>query len=386
MESDVMNNSDLIVNYMENNSEIINEYFCEGMNLKDFEKIILKKENIIYNKNEYFKIDFDLNTKYHYEDIEKIIYKLNNSKIVKLELLGKSTDLRNIYSLEIGNGDNITIFEAGIHSVEIANSLFIMKYVIDLVNKYENNDLEIIQLLNNNKIVILPFINPDGYEVMLFSNEKIRNKDLYLSKNKYFKFKCNANGVDLNRNMPSQNAGLYYKKNKKNSKIINKPSLEKFFPGFSLGSENETKILIYFQIKYYKKAKLYVSLHSMGRVIYAGKPTLASEFNEKCRKYGKIVSDLTNYKLYDINEEDEGYGNDGTDTDFIAELINGLKFSTKTGRLCKNKYEEKINKPLYKGAVILIESMNVITNNLNLIKLEYEKFKLDKVYTSLIKN
>jgi len=375
----------ILTNNEEKNKDIAN-YYVKGLNYNKFIKIISKKIKTIKSNSNYKTITFDFLKKYNYKQLEEIFLNLNNSEIVKLELLGKSSDNRNIYSIEIGKGKNITLFEAGVHAREIANPLFIIKYMVDLVNKYEENNEEIKKMLNDNKIVILPLLNPDGYEAFLFGKQTINDKKSFLYNNYIKYFKTNINGVDLNRNMPSQTSGLHYLKNKLNSKICMIPSLDKFYAGNKLGSEKESEILIYFQYKYYKDLKLYVSLHSMGRIIYAGKPNLSDEFNNKCNMYGKIVKDISNYHLCPIEEDDEGSGLDGTTTDFIAELINGLKFSTKTGRLSKNNYEEKIITPLHKGAVILIESLNIITTDLNLIKNEYYKYNLEKVYTSLIKN
>ncbi len=375
----------------ENNQDIIARFFAAGISKEDYIDIIERKVEVLKETGEYKKINYDFENHLTYSEFENIYKSLNNSKIVKGEIIGTSVDGRKIYSLEMGKGKKTILFEAGIHASELANPLFITKFMVDLVNKYEENDEETIALLNQYKIVVLPNINPDGYDVAVFGAEILNNKELYDYKNKdkidFHYFKANANGIDLNRNMPSQNGGLYYKKYDLISSTSLLPSTERFryYAGENLGSEPETKTLIYWQNKYLETTYAYISLHSSGRVIYSGKPNLSTEFNNLCNKCANVVSSITGYQILGVDSEEVGQGNDGTSTDFMAELASGFNYSSKTGRLSATSYNSKTIELKHKLCVINIETLERYTKDLGVIKDEYVNYELEKVFLNLIK-
>lgn len=375
----------------ENNPEIISKYFATGISKEDYINIIERKTEVLKETDSYKKMSYNFEEYLKYSELESIYKNLNNSKIVKTEVIGISVDERKIYSLEIGNGDETVLFEAGIHASEFSNPLFIIKFMIDLVNKYEENDKEITELLNKYKIVILPNVNPDGYDVAIFGTKMLKNKKLYTYNNKdkidFHYFKANANGIDLNRNMPSQNGGLYYKKYELNNTVSLLLSTERnrYYAGKVLGSEPETKALIYWQNKYLKDTYAYISFHSSGRVIFNVKPNLSDEFNNLNNNCAKIVNKITEYEILEASDEEVGEGNDGTSTDFMAELANGFNYSSKTGRLSTISYDSKTNELKYKLCVITIETLERYTKDLGLIKDEYIDYELEKVFLNLIK-
>lgn len=381
---------DFIVNTSESDVNNINEFFADGMNLNDFKKVYNQKDNYLISNNNYNQINYDFEEKIHYSDLEKIFYKLNNSSIVKLELIGKSVDNRNIYGIEVGKGNNIIYIDANVHAAEIANTLILTKFLIEIVNGYESGDSSIIEALNTYKIVGIPCMNPDGYEIYNFGVESLNNKDLwwYQNKDKYDfeNMKSNANGIDLNRNFPTQNAGLYYK----NKKLINSVSLDKttkttvYFGGYSLGSEPETKAAMYFMFKHYKNTKAYINMHSQGRVIYAGKPNLSNEFNNITKKFANNINSINGYRVHGLSSEEVGEGNDGSVTDFMAELANGFKFSSKTLRLSTDKYINNSCKLEYSYPVITMETIKTYTTDPSVFKTEYYDKKLRNVLFSLI--
>jgi len=133
-------------------------------------------------------------------------------------------------------------------------------------------------------------------------------------------------------------------------------------------------------------ASAYISLHSAGRVIYSGKPNLSAAFNNKSLRLAKIVSQVNNYTAYDKTEEEVGYGNDGTSTDYASEIISDFKFSKKTGRLSASSYQNPKIKEVINTGIITLETLSEYTFDLNIIKEEYYNQKLYKVFTKLIKN
>lgn len=383
--------SNLITENSEKNPELVKRYFVDGMSTDDYLLTIDQKTTYLDEKGNYSKISYDFEKHYHYYEFEEIFKSLDKSDIVKIEIIGTSVDNRNLYSIEIGNGEEVTMFEAGIHAAEVASPLFITKFMVDLVNNYESGDEEIINLLKNNKIVILPFANPDGYEASIFGTTSLNNQNLYLAeyanKESLEYLKCNANGVDINRNFPSQTAGLYYT----NYSLHNSVSLNKsiafnaYYPGEILASEPETKAIMYWQNKWIKNLKSYVALHSAGRIIYNGKPYLSDEFNNNSNNCAGIIENITGYTAMSKDDEEAGIGNDGTSSEYMAEALSGFTFSTKTGRLSSEFYAKKEDGMKYKDTcVIVIESLEKYTSNLTDIKNEYYDYNLNEAYFEII--
>jgi len=379
-----------IVDKKEEDEENIEKTFEEGMSVNDFKKILLQKENYIKSNDKYNQVLYDFDRKLHYSEIENILYNINNSEIANVEIIGKSEDNRNIYGVEIGNGKDVIYIDANVHAAEVASTLFLTKYMSELVNGYELGDKAIKSALNSVKLAIIPCMNPDGYEVYNFGVESLNNKNLWLYQNKdninFNLIKSNANGVDLNRNFPTQNAGMYFKGNT----LINNVSLEKttstskYFNGYSVGSESETKAAMYFMIKHYRNTYAYMNMHSQGRVIYAGKPNLSTEFNNLSQKFAKNVASITNYSVHGLSSEEVGEGNDGSVTDFMAELANGFKFSSKTGRLYTDRHINNSCKLTYFYPVITIETLNIWTSDPDFFKNEYYDRGIKNLFNSLL--
>ena len=375
----------------EQNSDIVEEYFSNGMSVDDYKNVLIREQNYVTSEGDYEQLSYNFEEKYHYSYFEEIFNKLNKSDIVKLEIIGKSVDGRNLYSLEIGTGKDVTVFEAGIHSGESASPLFITKFMIDIVNSYENGDEDTINLLKNNKIVVLPFANPDGYEVSFFGKDALNNKDLFLANyddDDLIIIKSNANGVDLNRNFPSQTSGLYYSMYNLHYSVSKNQTnnVRKYFPGSTLGSEPETRAIMYLQNKWIENLKSYVALHSAGRVIYNGKPYLSDEYNNTSHSCANIVGNITGYTVLSKADEEAGEGNDGTSSEYMAESLSGFLFSTETGRLSSDYYAKKYDEMKYHNTcVIVIEALERYTINLDTIKNEYYNHDLAKAYLAVIK-
>ncbi len=389
---DVNNNgiSYPIVNYSESDNDIVNKMFAKGMSLDSFKELLKQDLNKINSNDEYEIIKFDFNKSLGYSDIENYLYKLNYSDIVNLYNIGKSVDNRNIYGLEIGTGSKEIFLDANIHAAETANTSILIQFMSEVVNMYENNNNNIKQALNDYKLVVMPCINPDGYEIFTKGIESISNKELWVYKNKdkinFDNLKSNANGVDINRNFPTQNAGLYYK----TKDLLYNVSLEKntgsksYFGGYNLGSEPETKAAMLFMFKHYKNTIYYINLHSQGRVIYSGKPNLSDEFNSVSREFASKISNINNYTVYGIESEEVGEGNDGSATDFMSEIAHEMPFSSKTGRLSSNNYINPDVEYVSKYPVITLETIKTYTTNPEIFKDEYYNYGLRKTLFSLI--
>lgn len=130
-----------------------------------------------------------------------------------------------------------------------------------LINRYlsEKND-------TRNRLLFIPCLNPDG-----MANGT----------------RTNANGVDLNRNFPTQNWESLGVSSEKNE----------YYGGVSPASEQETKFLVYVIDKY--KPDLIITLHEPYQVVNYDGP--AKEIAQK-------ISEITGYKV----EESIGYPTPGS--------------------------------------------------------------------------
>lgn len=379
-----------IVDKAESDSNVVNKMFAKGMSSDSFNQVLKYQADKITSKEEYEKINYNFNKKLCYKDVEYYLNKINNSDIVDLYVIGHSVDNRNIYGLEIGNGSKVIFLDANIHAAETANTHILIQFMSEVVNMYESGNSDVKNALNEFKLVVMPCINPDGYEIFTNGIESISNKELWVYKNKnkinFKNLKSNANGVDINRNFPTQNAGLYYK----SKGLLYNVSLEKntgnqaYFGGYSLGSEPETKAAMYFMLKHYRSVVTYINLHSQGRVIYSGKPNLSNEFNNLSRKFASKISNINKYIVYGIESEEVGEGNDGSATDFMSEIAHEMPFSSKTGRLSSNKYIDPKVDYIVKYPVITLETIKTYTKNTEIFKDEYYNYGLRKVLFSLI--
>ena len=152
-----------------------------------------------------------------------------------------------------------------------------------------------------------------------------------------------------------------------------------------MGSEPETMAAMYYILKHYKNTIAYVNMHSQGRVIYAGKPNLSNEFNDLTIKFANTVSKYTGYRVHGLSSEEVGEGNDGTITDFFAEMAHEFKFSSETLRLSTNKYKGNVNY-VNETAVITLETLNDYTDDFNVFKNEYYNYGIEDMLYSLLFN
>jgi hypothetical protein len=122
-----------------------------------------------------------------FNEMEKELIDLakDHSKTVALKSIGKSVELRNIWSLQITNASKVkkmdVLFIANIHGNEITGRDLMLLFAKDIINISKNRSGSVYKLLDTFRIHIVPSLNPDGAE---------RRQ------------RTNANRVDLNRDFP----------------------------------------------------------------------------------------------------------------------------------------------------------------------------------------
>lgn len=237
--------------------------------------------------------------------------------ILQYVTIGKSHDNRDIVLLKLGIGKQYMICCSGVHGRESINPIVMLRIVEYYADLYINHkqlkyrlkkklnretlhlkdEYEqmlygacIYELLQTFTILFVPLLNPDGYMISLDGFDAIQNPELRQccldlqipSKD----WKCNARGIDINRNFPSK---LWQPKNN-----LDQPA-----------SENETKALITVFQEY--KTNGFLDFHSRGKQIYYYRSMMPESYNKLQLEIANRLMKITNYELVPPeNEIDTG--------------------------------------------------------------------------------
>lgn len=241
-----------------------------------------------FNSNDPYTVD--LLTK----DIEETLQ--SYSSLVSYDVIGKSVQGKDIYALTVGHGPVYVLITAGVHARENANTPLIMQCLFDFLYAGVSGDEQKAQILNRVTLIVVPLVNPDGYDYCI-ENQNGRNK-------------TNLSGVDINRNFPCK----YWGSRKKTS--------GNFYPGPYAGSEPETQAVMTLFDQYH--FTLAVDIHSRGRDIICQKGGYTAEdisTHENPEELNTISITLARYLLHDIKYElvrelKVKKGEEGTLTDY----------------------------------------------------------------------
>ena len=347
--------------------------------------------------SEYTKVD--LNKYYSYEEIEKIIKTFSCYSYVKSYVIGESVDKRNIYDISIGTGKKVILLSSGVHARETSNPLYTLKFISELLINYNKGycGVDIKKIFEDITLHLVPVVNPDGYEAVLFGNDTIRNKDLFLaniSNNEIKEIKCNANGVDINRNFPTYTSNILWK-GKSLFYLRNTAPDIAYFGGYSLSSEPETQTMIsWFNKLINENTVAYMDIHSGGHVIYSSKQHLSIIQENNNKNLARIINDVTKYRIVSSFEEETGQGTDGTTTDYCSEYAAGFTFNEQLGRLCPISLESTLIKkyqgdPVYNMAVITLETTPIgLTKpvSIEVQQNEWEEKRLGEMFLKVLES
>jgi len=197
-----------------------------------------------------------------------------NNDIISIDKIGLSIKRKPILSIKLGNGP-IKVFINGTHHArEAITTVLILDQIKYIISLYKNNsyiyDIDIKNILDKVTFIFVPLVNPDGADLVLSGDKCYQN------------WKANANGVDLNRNYPTQYPD-------EDTVLI--PGF-KGYSGLYSFSEPETIALKHLTEKYLFDGA--ISYHSSGEEIYW-------QFNqlneERDLKIANKISNETNYTL-----------------------------------------------------------------------------------------
>lgn len=140
-------------------------------------------------------MDKDIDMYHNYEALTNVLKQLaqENPDIVSLRSAGKSVQGRELWyvilsdNASIKEQEPITSYIANMHGDETAGREVMIELTLNLVNRYKAGDARIQNILNHSQVLIMPTMNPDGFEL---------------------RRRGNANNIDLNRNFDDPVTGL----------------------------------------------------------------------------------------------------------------------------------------------------------------------------------
>ncbi|MGB4661056.1 MAG: M14 family metallopeptidase, partial [Mobilitalea sp.] len=358
-------------------------------------------------KTKHTKITLDIKKTMNYSTYVNTLKRLSRYEGVYLYKIGKSTEGRNIYAIEIDMESNenkvVFMFTGQVHAREFAGGTFLVNMFVDLVQKAQTDEVTM-DLLKSYKYVAVPIINVDGREALIKEpSEWISGTSLW---------KAYTNGTDGNRNFPSVLWGQVSKGNNLKWNVKSKPGACNY-AGKYAGSNSETKAMIKWLYHYIavEKAVCLLDMHQQGSGLYAGKgwSTKAQEkkANNLRKNIFKILNEGNYSRTYRIIKDEPTYGLVGSGssiTDYAVSVASGAKFSTAMGFFAytdeKKEYmllqitdidNVKFNvSVINKNFSALTVEIGLGTKYLgnsrstrNLLAIEYRKYHFDKLLESL---
>lgn len=238
-----------------------------------------------------------------FEELEE---KIKNTTTLYLDIrvgiFGESEDHRPLYELEIGSGEKAVIILGGVHGRESVNPAVLLQIIRDIGYLLKQEDPVVTDLLKEYRLVFIPLLNPDGYEIAKEGFSAIRNEKLRkeaIEKNICSKeWKANARGVDLNRNFPS---------------ISYQAESEEDYAG----SEAETRALIRLIRENTNGGML--DFHSRGEIIYYYRKAMGDDYNARQLQLAEYLAEESGYSLGTVEDEFAGGGIGGNTVHFYSE-------------------------------------------------------------------
>jgi hypothetical protein len=281
------------------------------------------------------KLSVDIKKSMNYNTYVSTLKKLSRYPGVYLYKIGTSTEGRDLYAVEIdvesSEQKNVIMMTGQIHAREFGGGTFIVKELVDLVQKAQS-DPKTMELLKKNKYVAVPVINVDGREAIIASPRVWTTKSGQL-------WKAYTNGTDGGRNFPGLQWGQVAKGSTYKPMIARSPGYANY-PGSYAGSSNETKAMMKWLYQYtvVEKASLYIDMHNQGAIVYAGKTWQTTKQAQKSLNLRTSVMNVLNNGItkrkYTRVYESGLYGLRGEGsslTDYAATLSVGAKFSPAYG-------------------------------------------------------
>lgn len=224
--------------------------------------------------------------------------------IAKIQKEGVSEQGRLIYSVSVGMGTETVICTGGVHGRESINPSVLVKMTKSYCEKYTKKDSETkhASLLDKYRILFIPLLNPDGYEVACHGFAAITDQKMREFAMKkgidWREWRFNSRGVDLNRNFPCQS---YRKQNTWDEPL----------------SEAESRILA--SIFQREQSIGYLDFHSRGKEIYWYRAAMDESYNIKQNKIAKTLHDACEYRVGTPQDEMQDAASGGNTVQYYSE-------------------------------------------------------------------
>jgi len=406
-----ISNKKISVKTLQNNIKSFGRLYGTGMPLKEYkEAMSYQWEDATEYDKKPSKISVDITNTMNYSTYVKTLKMLSRYDGVYLYKIGKSTNGRDLYAIEIDmdstKDKNVIMLTGQVHAREFAGGTYLVKQFVDLVQKAQT-DKKTMELLKNNKYVAVPIINVDGREAIITGALRWKTGSSEL-------WKAYSNGTDGNRNFPGLQWGQVLNGNSLKWIIEKKPAFANY-PGNYAGSNKETKALMKWIYHYtaVEQASIYLDMHQQGSIVYAGKSWQTKQSEKISLNLRKDVLSLINRGItrrkYYNAEAETSYGLKGEGsslTDYAVSVAIGAKFSPAYGFMAftdgtkecmllqikdldKNIIKVKAtNKNFAANTVEIGYGTSYLGNSSNtrrLIANEYRNFNFDKLLEDLPK-
>lgn len=194
----------------------------------------------------------------------------------KVFVIGNTREKRNIFCIELGNGEKCAVFAAAFHGLEYLTATALMEFA--------KRFSEMPELHNRLKLFVVPMVNPDGVEIAIngvnpknpYHRDIIKHTGIIDFRKVW---QANASGVDINHNF---NADW--------KSVLSSPGPTKY-GGEYPESEPETRAVVKLLQK--TEPELFIAFHSQGREIYYDFNGLESK---SAKQNAERVAEICGYK------------------------------------------------------------------------------------------
>ena len=245
---------------------------------------------------------------------------------VERVVVGQSIRGRELYCVRLGARDALPVLYIGAHhGMERLTSAILMRFINEYCEACAADSriygMAARYLFSERCIYVLPMLNPDGVEISLHGADPsgpLYDRICRMSGGDFMHWQSNERGVDLNHNY---DAGFTeYKEIEQKLGIYGGPGK---YSGEYPESEPETAALC--KLVRTSEPRLAITLHTQGEEIFC---TSGGECPAASRRIGKIISELTGYKL----SMPDGTAAYGGFTDWFVAEFGRPSFTIECGR------------------------------------------------------
>lgn len=210
---------------------------------------------------------------YTYEIMERNIHALKaRYPFIEIGIIGKSVMGKNLYYIKLGRGPTEVFYNASHHANEWITSPLLMKFAENFSRAYARGTnlrgYNVRNLWNRSSIYIVPMVNPDGVDLVLYWPNY--TNPAYQQASELNKtgsplprvWKANIKGVDLNLNYPA----LWEREHELEIEQGITGPAPRDYGGPSPLSEPESSAMVNFTRQH--NFKLVIAYHTQGEVIY----------------------------------------------------------------------------------------------------------------------